>query len=238
MIGVLKQLKGLASLPRITIDLMHGRTADNDPFYGRVVQEFYATATRRHPKFPLIRRMTYGVAVCCLPPEPDGYQARIESSARRNYKKAQRMGYAFGSIDFNAYLADIAAIRSSAQVRQGRMPEDYLQGTVQPCANPPSRTAFHDYPYFGVVKDGHLVAYAGVLVAGELAMIEHIMGHAACQADGVVPMLLIGMGGAIRERYPQVKYYAYGTFFGAGDSMQRFKTKFCFLPHRVKWVLG
>ena len=87
----------------------------------------------------------------------------IEAAARRNYKKAVRNGYEFARIEFNDYLEDVGAIWRSAPVRQGRMPDHLLTGTPRPCSNPPSRSRVHDYPHFGVLKDGTLVAYAGNL---------------------------------------------------------------------------
>ena len=68
-------------------------------------------------------------------------------------------------------------------------------------------------------------------------MIEHIYGHAAYQSDGIVPLLLVGMGEYVRAHYPTVMYYGYGSYFGASETLRRFKRKFCFQPYRVKWLL-
>ena len=217
---------------------MLSETRLNDPFYGHVVEEFYQSARQRHPKFPLIRKMEYGVAVCVLPPTFDDYLKLIEASARRNLKKAARNGYSLQRINFNDYLEDIRAIRQSTEVRQGKVPDDFLNGPVMPCQNPPSLNPNHDYPYFGVLQAGQLYAYAGCLIAGELCMIEHIFGHAARQEDGIVPMLYVGIAEYLFAHHPQVRYYGYDTYFGATPSMRRFKKKFHFLPHRVQWLLG
>jgi RimJ/RimL family protein N-acetyltransferase len=37
--------------------------------------------------------------------------------------------------------------------------------------------------------------------------------------------------------YPSVKYYAYGTYFGARAPMRKFKRKFQFFPYHVHWIL-
>ena len=225
-------------LPRVRISLMLLKTADNDPFYTHVTASFMLEARRRHPRFPLIRVLEYGVCLHDMRADDRAYLDKIEASGRRNVHKARRLGYRFQPIAYNDWLGDIAAIRRSTTVRQGPMPESLLQDKAAPCQNPPSRCATHDYRYFGVVKDGALVAYAGVLVAGELAMIEHILGHAEHQANGVVPLLLIGMEDVIRREHPQSCYYGYGTWFGASESLRRFKKKFLFLPHRVRWIGG
>ena len=225
-------------LPRVTINLMHAATRENDPFFDRLVSGFYAETRRRHRRFPVIRHWQYGVALCVLPKSFDEYFMSVEAAARRNFKKAARLGYVFDRIVHNDRLAGMTEIHQSAEIRQGRMPEKMLTRPVAANTDPASRTNIHDYPYFGILKDGKLVAYAGCMVSGELFMIEQIYGHAAHHSDGVVPMLIISMAKHILERYPNVKYYGYGTFYGAGTTLRRFKRKFLFLPHRVEWVKG
>jgi hypothetical protein len=225
-------------LPTITIDLMHAKSVSNDVFFRDVVRTFYRDATSRHPRLPLVRKLRHGVAICKLPACFDEYFMAIEAAARRNFKKAQRDGFEFARIDFNDHLVDVAAIHTSTDYRQGEMPKDILLGNVAPVNNPKSQTTLHDYPYFGIRRGGRLYAYASCLVAGELCMIETIYGHAEMQSEGIVPMLIISMADHVIRAFPSVKYYAYGTYFGARESMQRFKRKFLFLPHRVTWKPG
>jgi hypothetical protein len=223
----------------ISIDLMYAGTADNDPFYARVTRDFYREATRRHPKFPLVRRLEYGFAVCHLGDDYDAYLNQIDASARRNFKKSCRLGYTFGRIDYNDYLDEITDILRSTDVRQGRpMPAKFFDERANPTKNPPSRSRLHDYPCFGIKRDGKIWAFATCLVAGELCSIQTIFGHSQHQPDGIVPMLIISIVNEIFENYPTVKYYTYGSYYGASDTMKRFKKKFHFLPHRVAWKLG
>lgn len=233
-----EDIRALAKLPRVEVHLMLERTHGHDPFFAQMAQDFYREANQRHRKFPLVAALEHGVALCPLPETMAAYHKLIEASARRNAKKAERLGYRFAKIQFNDHLDDIRAIRQSTEVRQGRLPDEFLNAPVAPCLNPPSRDPHHDYPYFGIVKDGHLYAYAGCLIAGELGMIEHIYGHAAHQENGIVPLMMIGIAGHLMTHHPAVRYYGYGTFFGATATMRRFKKKFHFLPHRVTWVLG
>jgi hypothetical protein len=230
-------LRQARSLPSLTIDLMIERTADNDPFFGRIVREFHDDAQRRHPKLPLVRSLEWGVSVCVLPPTFDAYFMAIEGSARRNFRKAERSGCRFARIDMNDHLDAIGEIRRSTDTRQGRMPEEFLQAAISRCTDPPTRTDVHDYPYFGVYLHDRLVAYACCLVAGEACVVEHVYGHAAHLADGIVPMLFIGIAEHVYRSHPQVRYYVYGTHFGALPKLRRFKKKFCFFPHRVDWQL-
>lgn len=232
------KLQMILAAPRVTVDLMLREARNNDPFYAKATREYYSSTQERHPKFPLIKVDQYGVALVELPGTFDEYFMTLEGSARRNFKKAGRNGYRFERIDFNTHLDGVRAIWQSTDVRQGAVPDYMREGRVQPCANPPSRTDIHDYPYFGILKDNRLVAYAGCLVAGELCAIEHIYGHAEVQADAVVPMLIISIAGYVLANYPNVKAYTYDNLLGASTNMRRFKRKFGFKPCKVTWRLG
>ncbi len=231
-------LRIMWGMPHVVIDLAARDAVNNDLFYAKLVDDFFKYVWRRHPRFPLIHAFEYGVALCLLPRTGEGYEGLIEASGRRNIKKARRMGYEFKLINFNDYLDDIRDIRKSTDVRQGEVTGYLRDDVVEPCRNPPSRTTVHDYVYYGVLKEGRLVAYAGCIVAGELCMIEHILGHASMLGDGIVPLLIAELAADVASRHIRVRYFAYGTFFGGGETMRRFKKKFGFLPHRVTWRLG
>jgi len=234
-----KDFRDAIRMPSVTVDLMHRATTGNDPFYSETVREFHRSACAPHPKLRLIGQFNYGVAVCVLPAGYDDYFMMIDAAARRNYKKATRLGYSFDKIDYNRHLDDIREVRRSTPERQGRqLPTELIRDEVEPCRNPPTRTAAHDYPYFGILRDGKVVAYAGCLIAGQVCILEHILGHMAKQSDGIVPMLIIDIAKFVMAHHPDVKYYMYGTYFGAGTTMRRFKRKFRFMPHKVHWVLG
>jgi len=232
-----KDLRAVSKLPKARISLMAARTADNDPFYEQVVQSFYRDARRRHPRFPLIRNLQYGVALFPLPKKREDYLGLIEASARRNIKKALRLGYSVSPIDFNRHRAEIVAIIRSAPARQGPMPDGLMSGEIPEISDPPSRTSFHDYIHLGVKKDGELRAYCSCFVAGELFSVNDIFGHDAYQSDGIVPLLLTETVGYAITHHPQAKYCMYDKYFGASTTLRRFKKKFGFLPHKVEWSL-
>lgn len=226
-------------MPRLRIDLQCAGTAGNDPFFEKVVRLQYREATARSLRRLFLQRMAHGLAVCPLPPKFDAYYMLIEGAARRNHKKAVREGCQFRPLVFNDYLADVAEIRASATHRQGKpMPAEYLTGQVKSISDPPSRNPLHAYPYFGVFLKDKLIGYASCLVAGEFAGVQQIFGHAGYFSYGVVPQLLIGIAEYLYGHHPAVKYYCYDMYFGATETMQRFKRKFGFMPHRVEWVLG
>jgi hypothetical protein len=224
------------SLPSVRVNLMADAATANDPFFLKCVHEHYRDARRRHRKFLLIRNLEYGVAVCVLPANHELYMKGIEASARRNIKKALRLGYQFERIDPNKWLNDMADIHRSTDVRQGPMRPELLDD-LRPISDPPSRTNLHDYPYFGVLKNGHCVAYAGCLVAGEMVSVGNIFGHDAVKGDGVVPLLISEIVRYTYDTYPAARYFIYDKYFGAGETLRRFKKKFGFLPHRVSWSL-
>jgi len=232
-----EDLREFAAQPTISLDLMLGATEGNDPFFARITREHYAAVRAPHPKLPVIRRGGWGVALCRLPGTFDAYFKLIDGSARRNFKKAERAGCTFRRIEFNEHRADVGDIRTSAKTRQGEMPADILTGEVGFNTDPPSTTNVHDYPWFGVFKGDRLVAYASCFIAGELANINHIYGHAEFQDDGIVPRLIIGMVDYVYATYPYVKYFGYETYFGAAESLRRFKRKMGMIPYHVNWVL-
>lgn len=236
---LLEAVRTIREMPTVVINLQAVKADSNHPFFRKVTEDFYKLATRRHRKFPLIRQMEIGYAVCELTSEAATYSNRLDSAARRNLKKALRLGYGFSAIDYNAHLEDITAIHRSADFRQGKaMPSDIISREAGPHSNPPTLSDCHDYPYFGVFRDNELVAYAGCLIAGDLCEMQTIYGHAQFLPDGVVPLLIASIGDLLPRRYPGVKYFGYGTYFGATETMKRFKRKFLFQPRRVRWVLG
>lgn len=233
-----RDLIAMTTDPRISVDLMYRETQRNDPFYANLVRDFYRSARRRHPKLLLLRRLSHGVALAALPRTREEYFMQIEAAARRNFKKAQRLGYQFSRIVFGDFLEDIGEILQSSEFRQGRMSQELLEAPPKPACNPASRTAIHDFAHFGVSREGKLRAFAGCLIAGEICLIERIFGHAAFQGDGIVPMLIISIAEHLYQHHPTVKYYGYGTYYGAREEMRRFKRKFLFTPHRVLWNVG
>ena len=182
--------------------------------------------------------MVHGVAAHKLEEDFDAYFKVLDGQARRNYRKALKKGFTAQRIKYNDYLDDVREILCSTDTRQGKMPEDVLKGKVKRNTNPPTESAYHDYPFYGVLKEGKVYAYAGCFVAGEVCMLETIYGHADFLNEGIVPLLIIFIAEDIYKHYPHVKYYAYGKFFGAGDSMRRFLRRFRFDPLQINWELG
>ncbi len=236
--NLLSDALALRKLPRVKVDLRYREAVSNDPFYASLVRQFYNDSMSRHRRYWVIPRFAVGVALCRLPENYDEYFRRIEAAGRRNCKKAMRLGYDFRRIEFNNHLSDIAAIRHSKEIRQGPMSAAFLNGGVAPVSNPPALNRVHDYPYFGVLRERMLRAYAGCFICGEVCLLEHVLGHGDFESDGIVPRLYCGIVEYLLANHPEVRYFAYGTYMGAGETLRRFKRKFLFQPHNVDWDLG
>ncbi len=236
---MLATLREVLALPQLTVDLQWRHTERNAPFFRNYTRQFYEEARQRHPRFPLVRRYSIGFAIHALEKDFEAYFMAIEAAARRNWKKAQRHQFRFQAIDFNERLPEIREIVSSTEVRQGKVPDRLLKGEIHENTNPPSLDSHHDYPFFGVLNaDGKLCAYAGCFLCGDICLIETIYGHADYQQFGIVPLLIIEIARQLIDHHPEVPYYAYGTYYGASESLRRFKRKFGFHPARVQWKLG
>lgn len=233
----ISELHKILKNPQVTIYLLEKDSLNNDLFYQRITKDFYDSTCRRHSRFPIVRNLQYGVAICQLPKSFDEYWMMIEASVRRNCKKATRLLYRFEKINYNDHLKAIAQIQLSTDYRQGKKVPDHW-GEVKPCTDPPSSNSVHDYVWYGIIGEEGLVAYASCFICGQIGMVEHILGHDKYISDGIVPLLITGMAKDIIAKYTNVKYYAYGTFWGAEESMRRFKKKFKFMPHKVRWELG
>jgi hypothetical protein len=226
-------------MPRITVDLMYKDVKVADPDYAKFVREFYNAANRRHPKYLIFKTNEVGMTLAPLPKTGDEYFASIESSARRNYKKAVREGCTFERLIYNDHLKEIGVIWQSTPDRQGReMSAEFKFDVAPKNTNPIPKTSTHLYPSYGVFLKGQLIAYADCFVAGEVAIVQRVFGHANFYDYRPVPQLFIEIAMELIKNHTNVKYLSYGMYFGAGETMQRFKRKFGFIPHRVSWNLG
>ncbi len=223
--------------PTLTIDLGLKSAKANNPFYLNVVNDFYQSARKPHPKFPLIRSLQFGIALLPMPSSNDKYLKTLASSARRNINKAKRNNYKFQRIEYNDHLQEISDIHRSTSVRQGQMDPRFLSQELKSINNPASCDDRHDYPYFGIFKEGLLVAYAGCLVAEEMLLLSTVFGHDQYKSDGIVPYLIASIADYKYKNYPHVKYYIYDKYYGASITLRRFKKKFRFEPHTVTWQL-
>lgn len=219
-VSVLKQIR---ELPVTAITLDHS-------FEGN---RLFLHFTKRHPRFPIFRYKTLGVALIDRKPFANGEEyvrsVNGKNSAAYFMRKSVRAGYTFREIDPIASIDAIYAVNISAEVRQGRvMDESY-------------RKKFTDYPvnpnnsYYGVFLNDILVAYLWVVRSGELAVLNRLLGHADHLNNGVMYHLVTGFVEQEFNSESSVKFVMYDTFFGATDGLKMFKQRCGFKPWRVKW---
>jgi hypothetical protein len=97
--------------PRLTIEC----------FGGEYEYLIWRAFTERHPKFPLMRRNTFGTALQKMPVSDKVLGGGAYKTMRSNIRKAQKSGYVFRSIRPENYYDDIMAINLSSVERQGKV---------------------------------------------------------------------------------------------------------------------
>lgn len=233
-----KEVRRFISMPKLNVNLMYKLTKDNDPFYGMVTKKFYNMCNSYHPKYKVIPRYRYGIAIMSLTKTWSEYFKSLSGPAQRNYRKALKNECVFKRIEYNDYLDDIYDIIHSTDIRQGEMRVNNSDNYMIPNNDPKSNTTYHDYPYFGVLLNNKLVAIGSCLIAGEYAELTTVYGNVKYQQLGIVPFMVINAVRMLIEEYTNVKYFGYDTYFGARVGMRRFKRKMLFSPFKVRWILG
>jgi len=187
---------------------------------------------RQHPRYPVIRHKTLGVALLELPGSFSTYlQAPARKDLRNKRNRALRLGYRFAAVRSLEYRNDILLVNQSSQCRQGgAMPDSYIL--------PEKVDEFiRNHPDCHAVLDaaGRLRAYLLVLPLGEVGVISRILGHDAFLKDGIMALLVSGMVNELVSTAANVKYLMYDMYFGATPGLRHFKRHLGFVPFRVKW---
>lgn len=156
-------------------------------------------------------------------------------SARKAARKARRLGYYYKTADPERYLDDIFAIRSSAKERQGRPMPSYYFERVTRILDLEGYCPRHDSEFYGIFRDGRLVAYCTVLFFGEFARLDSILGHKAYLHDAIMDLLVDEASRVIAETRPWVRglNYLYATGWAG---LAEFKANTGFLPQHTTFT--
>lgn len=221
-------------IARLTISLGRGDSPDRYcTEYADFVFDYFMT--------PVSRRVGWGryqhdCSIIVLTDTPDAYLAASAGSyARRKLRRAERDGYTFASIERDDYLDDIFAINTSMQARQGRPMDEHYRKRPEPYGPLPEYTCpRHRMGTYGVLKDGHLVAYTWVYMSGEMCMFNTILGHGDHMEAGVMYLLVAGV---IRELMTSagLRYAMYERHTSGTEGLRFFKERMGFGPHWVDW---
>lgn len=204
-------------------------------FDGEQYKDIYKYFTKPHLKYKVFKNKTIGV---CLLEKPQSFEAYLSGKSRQNLRTCRnrsiKNGYRFSEIDVRDYADGILEINKSKTVRQGReMDESYfdkdavIDGSL-------------DKQCFGVFdNNGKIIAYCYLIEAGNFVIVSRLLGHADYLKEGVMYYMI---GTCVEqwvngERWRDVKYFFYDTFFGATAGLKKFKVDLGFVPYKVKYKL-
>ncbi len=223
--------------PPLTISFLRGDTPD--PHCTEYPDRFYAKFTAPSRRDPRIGAYEDGCSILVTPPTFEAYWSAPASYwMRQKVRRAGRDGFVFAPIERDQYLDDIYAINTSLPERQGRpMGDAYQQRPLPQGPLPDFPCPRHALRQYGVLREGHLYAYAWVYVIGEMCLFSTILGHGEQMKSGIMSLLIVE---AVRDlmataglRYAMYNLHASGT-----DGLRFFKEQMGFHPYRVTWVMG
>jgi hypothetical protein len=218
---LLADVRTAVTMPRIDVVASYGTPAED-----AIVRYL----TRPHPRYRIVGNKAVGAALLPLHEfgDVDEYLASLRS-ARRRARRASRLGYTVAPFDPNDRGSQLLAIHTSLPERQGQpMHPSYLDDAAVYEIGP-------RIEYIGVLHDDVLVAYSELRLAGEIVVMNRVMGHGEHLADGIMFLLMAGIVDHAKAVHPETRYVFYDMFFGAGDGLREFKTRVGFRPHFVHW---
>ena len=220
--------------PRLTISFLRGDTPD--PACIELADSLYDKFTAPHPRRPEIGAYQDGCSILVLPPTFEEYwEGPAGYGTRRKVRKAEKTGYTFGVIDRDQYLDDIFAINTSMSERQGKEMTDRYRERPAPFGPLPDYGCpRHQIRTYGVLKDGHLVAYTWLYQVGEMCLYSTILGHGEHLNAGVMYLLVAE---TLRDVIATAgtKYAMYNMHQSGTEGLRFFKEQMGFRSHWVDW---
>ena len=220
--------------PELTISFLRGDSPD--PACVALPDQWYEKFTAPHKTHPEHGAYQDGCSILVLPESFDDYwMGPAGYYTRRRVRKAQKLGYTFESIDRDRWLDDIFAINTSMAERQGReMTEGYRQRPGPYGPLPDYTCPRHQIRTYGVLKDGHLVAYTWVHQVGQMCLFSTILGHGDHLNDGVMFLLIAD---ALRDliAVSGTRYAMYNMHISGTEGLRFFKEQMGFRPFWVDW---
>jgi hypothetical protein len=197
------------------------------------IKAVYQLFNRPHPRFPLIRNKTLGIALIDLSNfnSAGDYVATVKKKdfAGHQGRQAAKRGYRVRRIDRNDHIAEIYRINTSADARQGRpMDEKYRRLETRYDDSAPLQS-------YGVFNaDGILMGYCCFGIYGNFAATDRLLGMKT--ADGIMYLLLLEIVCTLIDQSP-LDYFMYDTFLGAQPGLRSFKRRIGFQPYRVHYTI-
>jgi hypothetical protein len=144
-------------------------------------------------------------AMLSIPSTIDSYMYDIGDKSRNMIKKAIKLGYSYKKVIANNYIDDIINIRTSDTLRQGQAIPEYFYQRPDNILSFDSGCALHGEEFFGIFKDNELIAYSTIFLYGELAQVNHILGHKDHLQNGVMNLLVFEIINSFINSKPWIK---------------------------------
>jgi hypothetical protein len=209
-----------------------------DMWGGAEARRVFSSCIRTRGRMPLLRKMTFGMALLAVPESPqEPFSGPSFKNLRSRHRRAQKMGYTFAVFDGPAQLEAVLAIHNSAPARQD-IPMAAAYGDA---AKVESYLKFAKSLYGVFDPQGVLRAYCHWPVAGDVAITQRIMGDHQLLRDGIMYFLILEMAlhfARERKSAGHPRWMGYGSYLAGRTQMRVFKKECGFRPHRVicEWV--
>lgn len=177
-------------------------------------------------------RQGQDLALC--PVVPDYYTQVLNDKARNMIRKSHRH-FEYFTFNHNSYLVDMFEINTSKSVRQGqRMTSSYLERPKPIVIGNTLCHTVHDEWWLGAfdIKTHKLRAYSHLVLVGDLAIINRIIGHGDYLTFGVMNGLIHSMVTRLLKD-TKVKWVNYLDLINCSDGLKHFKKSVGFSTHKV-----
>jgi hypothetical protein len=206
-----------------------------EAFGGDDSWELFKKFNSRHPKVPIFRFKTFGVAIRDLRVAPDALFAGGDfKEMRRKVRIAEKKGYRGKIIDPAAHFKEIMDVNRSSPERQGmKMPSGYTEEEEVRSYN--SRSGI----WFGIFdSEGILRAYCHMLMGGNYYIYSRLLGDGRRLNDGIMFLLMRDTMQLMHQRLLRTghpRWAMYDMYLGALEGLREFKRHTGFSPTRVSW---
>jgi len=152
-----------------------------------------------------------------------------KNSAAYFSRRCTKMGYTVRSFNPNNQIEEIFTINTSSTERQGRVMDKNYQIKVNEWPTD------EENQWFGIFsEEGKLVAYVWTYIAGEMVLINRILGHADFLKDNIMYLLMTKVVAAFVQS-DEINYLMYDTFGKVENGLVLFKKRIGFKPYTVNF---
>jgi hypothetical protein len=220
--------------PELTISFLRGDTPD--PHCVSLADMLFDKFTAPHRTHPERGAYQDGCSILILPESFETYwMGPAGYATRRKVRKALKEGYTFAFIDRDRHLDDIFEINTSMGTRQGREMTESYRARPEPFGPLPEYGCpRHQIRTYGVLREGHLVAYTWLYQVGEMCLFSTILGHGDHLNAGVM-YLLIAESLKDAMAVSGTKYAMYNMHVSGTEGLRFFKEQMGFGPYWVNW---